>query len=144
MWRWHAIEEIEHKAVAYDTWVHATRALPRWRRWAMRSLAMAAASLRFHGVVFRNTADLLAQDGRNDWRSWRGLLAYLYGGPGAMRLLIGCTFGYMRPGFHPWPHDDRALVARTLATLTPPAGRDERQSVAEGQSVSVRGDTSGP
>src|SRR3546814_4670362 len=85
MWRWHAIEEIEHKAVAYDTWVHATRALPRWRRWAMRSLAMAAASLRFHGVVFRNTADLLAQDGRNDWRSWRGLLAYLYGGPGAMR-----------------------------------------------------------
>src|SRR3546814_1977657 len=73
MWRWHAIEEIEHKAVAYDTWVHATRALPRWRRWAMRSLAMAAASLRFHGVVFRNTADLLAQDGRNDWRSWRGL-----------------------------------------------------------------------
>src|SRR3546814_3917381 len=58
MWRWHAIEEIEHKAVAYDTWVHATRALPRWQRWAMRSFAMAAASLRFHIVVFRNTADL--------------------------------------------------------------------------------------
>src|SRR3546814_17999569 len=101
MWRWHAIEEIEHKAVAYDTWVHATRALPRWQRWAMRSFAMAAASLRFHIVVFRNTADLLAQDRRNDWRSWRGLLAFLYGNPGAMRRMVGCTFVYMRPGFPP-------------------------------------------
>ena len=25
MWRWHAAEEIEHKGVAYDTWLHATR-----------------------------------------------------------------------------------------------------------------------
>src|SRR3546814_14892471 len=89
MWRWHAIEEIEHKAVAYDTWVHATRALPRWRRWAMRSLAMAAASLRFHGVVVRNTADLRAQDGRNDWRSGRGLIDELNGGPGGRRRQIG-------------------------------------------------------
>ena len=30
MWRWHAIEEIEHKGVAYDTWLHATRAWPRF------------------------------------------------------------------------------------------------------------------
>ncbi len=27
LWRWHAVEEIEHKGVAYDTWLHATRAL---------------------------------------------------------------------------------------------------------------------
>ena len=25
LWRWHACEEIEHKGVAYDTWLHATR-----------------------------------------------------------------------------------------------------------------------
>src|SRR3546814_12459444 len=33
MWRWHAVEEIEHKAVAYDTWLYATRAMPRWMSW---------------------------------------------------------------------------------------------------------------
>jgi predicted metal-dependent hydrolase len=29
LWRWHAVEEIEHKGVAYDTWLHATRDWPR-------------------------------------------------------------------------------------------------------------------
>src|SRR4051812_15552389 len=29
LWRWHAVEEIEHKGVAYDTWLHATRGWPR-------------------------------------------------------------------------------------------------------------------
>lgn len=120
MWRWHAIEEIEHKAVAYDTWLHATRNLPRWRRWLMRSFAMGAATVRFHYVVFANTAGLLAQDGKNDFATWRKLLGYLYGKPGAMRLLIGSAIGYMRPGFHPWQHDDRNLVARALETLAPP------------------------
>lgn len=120
MWRWHAIEEIEHKAVAYDTWVHATRRLPRWRRWLMRSFAMGAATVRFHYVVFANTAGLLAQDGKNDVATWGRLLRYLYARPGAMRLLVSSAVGYMRPGFHPWQHDDRALVERALETLTPP------------------------
>jgi len=29
LWRWHAVEEIEHKGVAYDTWLNATRYWPR-------------------------------------------------------------------------------------------------------------------
>src|SRR5690606_30398055 len=33
LWRWHAAEEIEHKGVAYDTWLHATRHWSRWKRW---------------------------------------------------------------------------------------------------------------
>jgi predicted metal-dependent hydrolase len=35
MWRWHAIEEIEHKGVAYDTFLHATRDWSRLRRWTV-------------------------------------------------------------------------------------------------------------
>lgn len=120
MWRWHAIEEIEHKAVAYDTLLLAMRDRPRFRRWTLRSFSMLAAGVRFHYVVFRNTADLLRQDRQNNFRTWRRLLSYLYGKPGLMRLLLRDLFTYFHPNFHPWQHDDRALAARALATLSPP------------------------
>ncbi len=119
MWRWHAIEEIEHKAVAFDTWLCATRKLPAWRRWLRRSLVMAATTWRFHYVIFANTRDLLAQDGKNDFATWMRLLHFLYVRPGAMRDLLVSAIGYMKPGFHPWQHDDSNLVQQTLATLSP-------------------------
>ena len=40
LWRWHATEEIEHKGVAYDTWLHATRAWPRSKRWKVKAKVM--------------------------------------------------------------------------------------------------------
>lgn len=117
LWQWHAIEEVEHKAVAYDTYLHATRDMLPLRRWLKRSTVMLIASLRFHYVLFRGIADLLRQDGRNDLATWRGLLSYLYGRSGLMRPLLKEMFVYMRPGFHPWDSDDRPLLAKALAAF---------------------------
>lgn len=117
LWQWHAMEEIEHKAVAFDTYLHATRDMTAFRRWLKRSLVMCVTTVRFHYVIFRNTADLLRQDGRNDVATWWKLLSYLYGRPGTLRLLLLGVFTYMRPGFHPWQIDDRPLLGKALAAL---------------------------
>src|SRR3546814_16506286 len=61
MWRWHAIEEIEHKAVAFDTLLVAMRSRSGFRRWTLRSFTMLAAGVRFHYVLYRKPADLLRQ-----------------------------------------------------------------------------------
>lgn len=117
MWQWHAIEEIEHKAVAFDTYLHATRNMTPFRRWLKRSVVMIFTSIRFHYVIFRNTADLLRQDGRNDWATWKVLLAWLYGRHGLMRAMALSIFGYIKPGFHPWEIDDRSLLTDALRLL---------------------------
>jgi hypothetical protein len=32
--------------------------------------------------------------------------------PGMLRKILGAWASFFRPGFHPWNHDDRALIAR--------------------------------
>ena len=78
---------------------------------------MCVTTMRFHYVIFRNTADLLRQDGRNDWATWKILLAWLYGRHGLMRALARGVFTYMKPGFHPWEIDDRPLLEEALRLL---------------------------
>ena len=111
MWRWHAIEEIEHKGVAYDTWLHATRDWSRWRRWKVKSMMMLLVSYRFWTKRWQGSLDLLAQDGITGWRAKTQLFWYLVGRPGPVRRILPAWLAYFLPGFHPWNHDDRGLIA---------------------------------
>lgn len=117
MWRWHAVEEIEHKAVAYDTFLHATRDWSRWRRWRLKALTMLIVTRNFvlHRIV--DTVHLLAQDGLTGWRVKARLMGYLFGRPGVLRRIIPAWIAYFLPGFHPWNHDDRALMTSAAARL---------------------------
>jgi len=112
IWRWHAVEEIEHKGVAFDTFLHATRGWGRWKRWKVKTLTMLLATVRFLSNRWRDSMDLLEQDGITGWRArWR-LLSYLTGKPGILRRIFPAWVAYFLPGFHPWNHDDRALVGK--------------------------------
>ncbi|MDR3512572.1 MAG: metal-dependent hydrolase [Caulobacteraceae bacterium] len=111
MWRWHAIEEVEHKAVAYDTFLAATQNMPGWRRWALRVSTMGASTWILFGTVGRNIADIFTAHGVNRPATWRRLFAYLLIRPGVLRQVLGAYLSYFLPGFHPWNHDDRALAA---------------------------------
>ena len=112
MWRWHAVEEIEHKAVAYDTWLHATRHWSRWERWKLKALMMLLVTNNFLQHRVRDTLGLLAQDGLTGPRVVLRLFAYLIGKPGILRRIFPAWLGYFRPGFHPWRRDDRHLLER--------------------------------
>ncbi len=111
LWRWHAVEEIEHKGVAYDTFLHATRDWSRWNRWRLKTVTMLMITRNFITHRIRDTLDLLEQDGIAGWKAKGRVLAYLFGKPGILRRLIPSWISYFLPGFHPWNHDDRALIA---------------------------------
>lgn len=112
LWRWHALEEIEHKGVAYDTFLHATRHLSRWRRWKIKTLTMLLISGTFWKHRIEGTLDLMAQDGVTGWRAKGRLAKYLLVSPGIVRRMVPAWLSYFLPGFHPWNHDDRALIQR--------------------------------
>lgn len=112
LWKWHAIEEIEHKGVAYDTWLHATRDWTRWKRWKVKSLMMLIVSGRFWTKRYKGVIELLRQDGIEGASAHLRTLWFLFGSPGALRRLFLPWAAFFLPGFHPWNHDDRALIGK--------------------------------
>lgn len=112
LWRWHAAEEIEHKGVAFDTWLHATRDWSRFKRWKVKSLLMMSVTKRFAVNRTRDALDLLEQDGMTGWRIRLKLAKYLLISPGMMRRIFPHWCAYFLPNFHPWNHDDRYLIGK--------------------------------
>jgi predicted metal-dependent hydrolase len=112
LWKWHAIEEIEHKGVAYDTWLHATKDWSRWRRWKAKSLMMLLVTLRFWPRRVAGMKALLKQDGLTGPRVTARIWWYLLARPGVLRKGFLPWLSYFMPGFHPWNHDDRHLIRK--------------------------------
>ncbi|HVI05560.1 MAG TPA: metal-dependent hydrolase [Sphingomicrobium sp.] len=131
LWRWHAVEEIEHKGVAYDTWLHATRDWGLWKRWKVKAKVMLFVTRNF--VVDRTSGalELMAQDGVRGLRAWALLLWYVWVRPGMFRKIAGAWFRFLMPGFHPWNEDDRDLLRdyEMSAPALPTPTRKVRRSV---------------
>jgi predicted metal-dependent hydrolase len=127
LWRWHACEEIEHKGVAYDTWLHATRAWPRTKRWKVKAKVMLFITRNF--VVDRSAGalELMRQDRVEGLRAWSRFLWYVWVRPGMFRKIAGAWFRFFLPGFHPWNEDDRELLRAYEATQALEAPMPARQ-----------------
>lgn len=113
LWRWHAVKEIEHRSVAFDTFLHTTRRWSAFRRWRVRCILAVVVTRTFVAHRWRDTLDLLERDGISGWRARRMLLIYLLGQPGMLRRILSDWLSFFRPGFHPSRHDDAALLAQT-------------------------------
>jgi len=114
IWKWHAVEETEHKAVAFDVYEAAVgrgRAA-YWRRVAV----MLGTTLDFWMLVFRyHFALVRADNAARDLRGWWKLFRFLWITPGGMRKLVRPWLSYFRRDFHPWQHDNSDAVQRWTA-----------------------------
>ena len=111
LFRWHAMEETEHKAVAYDVYVASGG--DYWTR----ALTMLQVTLLFWIRILTITHGYLKSEGNGGLgRMLRGL-RWLAISPGPLRKLAPQYLDYFRPGFHPWQHDNHALIAPLQAQM---------------------------
>jgi predicted metal-dependent hydrolase len=112
LWRWHAAEENEHKAVAFDVYRAAGG------NYFERVTAMIGATLIFWAKVVEQQIRLMWSDRMLfSLREWTSLLRFLFVDPGGLRGLLRPYLQYYRPSFHPWDHDNRELLEAWKAEL---------------------------
>jgi uncharacterized protein len=110
VWRWHALEETEHKAVAFDLY----QALGGNHTWRVRWFV-------YVSILF--TLDNMRQTLSNLWhdgslfkpRTWASAAQFFFGSPkrggGWMWLTAKPLLDFLRKDFHPNQHDNRALAS---------------------------------
>jgi predicted metal-dependent hydrolase len=120
LWMWHALEETEHKAVAFDTYQAVGGTYP------LRALVMLLTTADFLFDIARFQIRLLKSDpsqagnpvARTMVEGWVRLWVY----PGLFRPLIPAYLDYFRPGFHPWqrkPKGDFEAIRAEFSTPEP-------------------------
>lgn len=117
LWLWHAIEEVEHKGVAFDVWNHATRDWGSARRYLWRSFFMLAVTTSFFINRTLGQIELLRQDGYGFFTALKNVVATGFGKGGIGRNVLRPWAAFFRPGYHPWDIDDRLLLAQGEADL---------------------------
>lgn len=96
LWMWHAAEENEHKAVAFDVYEAAGGF------YAERSFVMLVATVVFWAKVVEHQWRIMRADGTILLPEEHAkLLVWLFGEPGAMRAMWRHWLSWFRPGFHP-------------------------------------------
>jgi predicted metal-dependent hydrolase len=107
LWLWHAVEETEHKAVAFDVYRAVGGGFVR--RAAIMQVMTTLFVFGSAGLLTR----LLRQDGRRvSARDAGRFLNLAFGNPGFFRQVFPAWLQFFRPTFHPWDHDNSDLIAR--------------------------------
>jgi len=108
LWLWHALEENEHKTVAYDVYEKMVGS------YGLRVATMGLTTVIFFAVTFAFHARMLAADGqlfkfRQNWNAFK----YCWNGKkGVFSRLLPQYLDFFRPSFHPNDHDTNALLAQ--------------------------------
>lgn len=107
MWQWHALEEVEHKAVCFDVWEKCVGRGPG--AYAKRAFGMVAATAIFWPLVvafylqMTRASEACREDG---WRGHFTVLKTLFGKPGILRRQIPEWLAFFQYSFHPWQQNN--------------------------------------
>lgn len=116
LWRWHALEETEHKAVAFD--VYETVMGRGLKAYALRTSSMLLTTIGFFGLVLFYQQKLLKADVlTHKWQELGGFANFMFRAPALLPRLAQPWLSYFRPGFHPWDHDNRHLLEKMDALI---------------------------
>lgn len=113
LWKWHALEEIEHKGLVADVWEFATRDWSKWKRYKTRTMVAALITRKYFRNRRKDAIGLMMQDGLSERSArWR-LHKMLWLSPGMMTRMFFHWAVILLPGFHPWKYDNRHLLGLT-------------------------------
>lgn len=117
--RWHAAEEIEHKAVAWEVLQRVDPSLrTRWMGWAIATAGLFGWWIVAVVMLATQERELArrepAPDGPGDEAA---TLKRVLFEQAALRLLTGATMQFLRRGFHPDEVDNQALAVNYLASI---------------------------
>lgn len=109
LWRWHALEETEHKAVAYDLFSQVMG--KTLYAYTIRAITLPLATGVFFAMLYYYYARNVAKaGGLTDMKGWITSFQIQWGKPGILRQAIKPWLDWFKPGFHPWDHDNSAFL----------------------------------
>lgn len=109
LWHWHALEETEHKAVAFDVWTQTQGTGPI--AYLHRSFGLVLATTIFWAEIVPAWLRFLRKDGQlGNFSGWREFYRLAFGEVGFLRKMARPWLDYLRPSFHPWDHDNRHFL----------------------------------
>jgi uncharacterized protein len=105
MYAWHAIEEVEHKGVAYDVMIDYAKV-----GYVKRIAALLHMTYVFPRTIFAFADFMLKHDGFSFWQRTKlhakGLF-WLLRPSGLVAPIIKHFVPYFKPGYHPWQETDQ-------------------------------------
>lgn len=111
LWMWHALEETEHKGVAFDVYEEVMG--KGVGAYGLRVGAFVVANVIFWSLFYPYYFSMVKSSKKHrDLRGWWKSLRYQWGNPGGLRRIVPDWLDYFRPGFHPWDHDNRHFLER--------------------------------
>ena len=112
LWRWHALEEAEHKTVAFDV----LKVVAPGR--GLRSFALAMNTLGLAAEVLERMIYMFWKDGLLfDSAAWNRGWRFLFGRKGFLRGIGKDYRAWYRADFHPNDIDDRRLIEIELSLI---------------------------